>query len=90
LPAKEPVHPLQDHVGEVLDLDRRRSLDAEHQRGGLRRLVALGALPLQLDRFGVCRDLRPDDGLPAGHQLSRGEALLLERRGQKSGCEFGE
>ena len=39
LPAEKAVHPLQDHIRQVLDLDRRRPLDPQHQRAGLRRLA---------------------------------------------------
>src|SRR5215813_15572617 len=49
LPAEEAVHSLEDDAGEVLDFDRRRSLDPQHQRARLGR-VAVGR-PRPLDFF---------------------------------------
>src|SRR5215813_3094651 len=49
LPAEEAVHPLQDDAGEVLDFDRGRSLDPQHQRARLG-CVAVGS-PRPLDFF---------------------------------------
>ena len=40
-PAEELVDPLADHIGGMLNLDRRRALDAQHQRAGLA-LLAVG------------------------------------------------
>ena len=37
LPAEEAVDPLQDHRRQMLDFDRGRALDPQHQRGGFRR-----------------------------------------------------
>ena len=34
-PAEKAVDALADHIGEMLDLDRGRALDAQHQRAGL-------------------------------------------------------
>src|SRR5499427_4333847 len=74
LPAEEPVHPLEHDAGEVLDFDRGRSLDPQHERARLGRVAVGSPRPLDLFRLRVGGDLRAHDVDPAGDEFARGEA----------------
>ncbi len=68
-----------DDAGQMLDLDRGRALDPQHQRRRARRPrrpLPRGHCILIGSRMGG--DLRADDLRPAGDELGRGEALLGE------------
>ena len=65
-------------LGEVLDLDCRRALDAQHQRGRFAGLRRRPGAAIDLDRLAVGRDLGADDVGPARHQFGRGETLPRE------------
>ena len=82
LPAEEAVDPFQNDRRQMLDFERRRAFDPQHQRGGFRRLVADGARPGDLERLAVGGDLGTDDIGPAGNDFGRGKALRLERVAQ--------
>ncbi len=84
LPAEEAVDPLQDDAGQVLDFERGRAFDPQHQGaglGGLGRRAARGHWIFTGSAVGG--DLRPDDVGPARHQFGRGEALPGERIAQR-------
>jgi len=76
MPAEEAVDPFQDDVRFVLDLQRRRPLDPQHQRRGLLRLALDRPRPLHLQRFGMTRHVGARDLRPARDQFARGKALL--------------
>src|SRR5262249_12191312 len=78
LPAEEAMHPLEDDTREVLDFDRRRSLDPQHEGSRLGRVAAGSPRPLDFFRLRMGRDLRAHDVGPAGDEFARGEALLGE------------
>src|SRR5262249_9426288 len=59
-PAEEAVDALENDAGKMLDLERGRAGDAQHQ-GGRLTLLALAPRPLQLHGLGMGGDLRPDD-----------------------------
>src|SRR5262249_52391799 len=82
-PAEEPVHPLQHHVGKMLDFDRGRALDPQHQRARCGRLALAPPRPPDPFRFRMGGDLRARDLRPAGDELGRGEALLGEGVAQR-------
>jgi hypothetical protein len=69
---------------EMLDLDRGRALDAEHQRARFRRFAIGRARPLHLERLRMRRDFRPDDIRPARHEFGGGKALA-----RKAACQQG-
>ena len=75
-PAEEAVDPLQDHVRGMLDLQRHRALDPQHQGGRLLRLAFDRPRPLHLQGLRMGGDFRAGNLGPAGHQLARGKALL--------------
>src|ERR1700728_106444 len=68
-PANEAVDAFADHVGEMLDLDRGRPFDADHQNAGRPRLVVDGPGPLDFYRLAVRGDFDPDDLGPTCHQF---------------------
>ena len=75
-PAEKAVDALADHVGEMLNLDRRRALDPQHQRARLGASSPTGrARPLDFHRLAVGGDFGADDLAPARHQFGRGKAL---------------
>lgn len=82
-PAQEDIYALKNDARHVLDFDRRRALYPQHQGGGFR-IVGIGLpRPLDFHRLGESGDLAPDDILPMGYQLDRGEALTRKAVGQK-------
>ena len=62
----------------MLDLDRGRAFDPQHQGAGRLIFVAIRPRPLDFFRLAVGGDFRTDDLGPARDQLGRGEALLGE------------
>ena len=52
LPAEKSIDALEDHAGHMLDLERGRTFDPEHQ-GGRLRVVLWPPRPLNLDRLAV-------------------------------------
>ena len=78
LPAEEPVHPFEDHGGEMLNFQGCRTLDPQDQRGWFRRFVACRARPVDFKRLAMGGDLRSDNVGPAKNDLGRGETLRLE------------
>ena len=64
---------------EMLDFERHRPLDPQHQRGGLRVVLVHAARPDHAHRLGMVGDLGADDLGPVGDELGRREALLGER-----------
>jgi hypothetical protein len=83
LPAEEAVHPLEHDVAEVLDFDRGRSLDPQHERARFGRVAVGSPRPLDLFRLRMGRDLGAHDLGPTGDEFARSEALLGERIGQR-------
>src|SRR4051812_606347 len=77
-PAEEAVHLLQNDAREVLDFQRHRPLDAQHQRRRLRIVLVHPARPDHAHRLAVLGDLRADDLRPVRHDAGRGEALFGE------------
>ena len=75
-PAEEAVDPLQDDVGGMLDLQRRRALHPQYQRGRFLRLPLHRPRPLHLQRLGMGGDFGAGDVSPARHQFARGKTLL--------------
>ena len=75
-PAEEAVDPLQDDIGGVLDFERHRALDPQHQRGRFLRLPLDRPRPLDFQGLGMGGDFGPGDFPPARDQLARGESLL--------------
>ena len=90
LPAEEAIDPLQDQIRLVLHLDRRRSLDPQHERRGLGWLAVHSPPPLQLDRLGVSGNVGADDVRPARDQFGRCEALLGEGFREEAGRKLGQ
>ena len=78
LPAEEAVHPFQNDAGQVLDFDRGRSLDPQHQDAGLGAHGLAGAATGSSPAREWAAISAPDDLGPAGDELGRGEALLGE------------
>ena len=85
LPTEETVDPLEDEGGQVLNLERRRALNPQHQRGGLRRFFAGLPRPVDLERLAVRGNLHSDNVGPARNDLGRGESLRLEHVAQGAG-----
>src|SRR5690242_12525792 len=54
LPAEEAIDPLQDHPGEMLNLQRRRPLDPKHQGCRLGLFAGDCSRPLDFDRLTMC------------------------------------
>ena len=81
----------QNHVGEMLDLDRRGSFDPQNQRAGgapQRQSICARwrgggrrhrARPLDFDRLAVRGDFATDDFSPTRHQLGRSKTLSRKR-----------
>jgi len=82
LPAEKSIHPLEYDAAEVLDFDRGRSLDPQHERARLGRVAVGSPRPLDLFRLRMGRDLGAHDLGPTGDEFARSEALLGERLGQ--------
>jgi len=93
-PAEKAVHPFADDAGKMLNLDRRRSLDAQDQRTGRPRAGLVAARPLNLDRLAMRGDLGAGDFGPPRHQFGRGKALpmesLADHLAQQVAQRFGE
>jgi hypothetical protein len=72
----------------MLNFDRSRALDPQHQR---RRLgTARIARPLHANRLGVRRDVVPDNIGPMGHDLARRKALAGKGVPQAFVQKFGQ
>src|SRR4051794_24760164 len=80
-PTEKPVHPVEDDAGHVLDLERNRSLDSQHQRGRIGIILVHAPRPDHPHRLGMIRDVGADDLGPVRHQAGLGKALLRERAG---------
>ncbi len=78
-PAEEAVDAFADHVGEVLNFDRCRAFDPQHERSGLSFLAFHRTHPLDLDRLAVGGNVRSRNFAPARHQLRRSKALPGKR-----------
>ena len=76
--------------GQVLDFDRGRPFDPQHQRGGSRISPSGIANPLHPDRFRMVGDLGTDDIVPMGDDLARGKALALENAGDATADKVGQ
>src|SRR5262245_28767659 len=76
VPAEEAVHAFQQHIGLVLDLQRRRPLDPQHQRRRFLRLALHRPRPLHLQRLGVTCDIGPRNFGPARDKFARRKTLL--------------
>jgi hypothetical protein len=67
-PAEEPIHAFDDETDLMLDLDRRRPFDAQHQG---RWLLALRVTrPLEANRLSMRRDVMTHDVRPMGDDLA--------------------
>ena len=79
LPAEEAVDPLQDHGRQMLDFERRRTFDPQHQRGrfrGCRRSSARGQLIFIGSQWAAIS--APTMSAQRGDDFGRGEALRAE------------
>ena len=63
----------------MLDFERHRPLDPQHQGRGFRIVLVHPARPDHAHRLAVIGDFRADDLGPVGHDAGRGEALPRER-----------
>ena len=90
LPAEEAVDPLQDHRRLMLDFDRRRTFDAQHQRGRLAgpsspstargQLILIGSLWAAISA--------PDDVGPARDDSVEAKPCRRERVAQGGAGQF--
>jgi hypothetical protein len=78
LPAQEAINALQNDGGEVLDFDRGRPFDPQHQRAGLRSFAVARPRPADFFRLRMAGNLRADDFGPPDNELGGGEPLLGE------------
>src|SRR5262249_26509451 len=89
--AEELIYALQDDAGQVLNLNRGRAFDPQHQYSRFRGVIVLRlARPLDLLRLGMRRDRLADDLRPARHQLDRCESLLGKDVIQRLAQDVGE
>ena len=79
-PAEEAVDPLQDHVGGMLDLQRHRPLDPQHQRRRFLRLPLHRPRPLHLQRLGMGGDLAARRSRPSASPVRARQTPAWHRR----------
>ena len=93
-PAKMRVHPVDDHRGAVLRLEREGAFDPQHQGCGNGRRVGIAFArprrPFELDRPGVARERLADNGRPVGDQARLAQAARGQRLGDQPGREFSQ
>jgi A/G-specific adenine glycosylase len=88
------VHPIDDHRGAMLGLEREGAFDPQHQdRGNGRRVgIAFGGprRPLQLDRPGMTRNRFADNRRPIADEARLAQAPRCKRLGHQTGSEFSQ